>query len=78
MVQDYNLELGIIKIGKNQDNICVLSGKLVEFEMSLNEVVKKINAICEYELENKFKKYTVELIKVSCIDNVKYDAYIIY
>ena len=79
-VHYYDEELNILEIGSNhmRRNV-LLYGKLVTFDISLNDVLCKINEISECGFENINRKYQVETISV--IDNMNHDvhsAYIIY
>ena len=78
----------IEKYDSNTDNLAIsdtpkknnkiLYGKLVDFNMKLEEVMNKINEIEECKFKNK-TTYTVETIWVSKIINGGvYRAYIIY
>lgn len=86
----YEINDGYILI-KNMDidnnilNICdqainnnqLLSGKLVRFDMSINDAIKKINGIDECKIENKIK-YTLKSIWANKTSGGVYKAYIIF
>lgn len=75
MVEDYDLENNKIIIGNNNK---ILQGKIVEFNISLDNIIDKINFIAEYKLIKKNKKYTIDTIQATSIYNNKYNTYIIY
>lgn len=78
LVQDYNLSTNDITIGNIVNNNKVLQGKLVDFDMSLSNVICKINLIDECKSNITEKKYIVETIQATCVNNEHHIAYIIY
>lgn len=78
LVQDYNLSINKITIGNVENNNKVLQGKLVEFDMSLSNVIYKINLIDECKSYITDKKYIIETIQATCTNNKYYYPYIIY
>jgi len=62
MIQDYSLIDNKIIIGNHENNNKILQGKLVEFNMSLTDVIYKINSIDECKSNDINKKYIVKTI----------------
>jgi len=78
IIQNYDSEnnfLGISDISINNNKI--LYGKIVDFNMKFEDVIKKLNEIEDCKIENK-TKYTVETIWTNKISGGTYKAYIIY
>ena len=62
IIQNYDSENNLLKISdKSLNNNNILYGKIVDFNMKFDDIIKKINEIDECKLENKIK-YTVEEI----------------
>ena len=78
IIQNYDSENNLLKISdKSLNNNNILYGKIVDFNMKIDDIIKKINEIDECKLENKIK-YTVEEIWTNKTFGEKYKAYIIY
>ena len=68
----------VIISNKPKNNNNILCGKIVDFNMKLEDIMYKINEIKECKLKNE-TSYTMETIWVSKIKNGGvYKAYIIY
>jgi hypothetical protein len=62
IVQKYDKESDIIEISDNLiGNTVLLFGKIVNFDMKIEDVMKKIHTLDEF----KFKKYTFETVWAS-------------
>jgi hypothetical protein len=78
LIQNYDSENNILEISdKSFNNNKLLYGKIVKFNMKLDDIIQKINEIHECKLENKIK-YKLEEIWTNKIIGGKYKAYIIY
>jgi len=78
VMQNYDIENNILEINnKISKNNKLLYGKIVNFNMKLYDVIKKINEIDECKLENKLK-YSLEEILINKTFGGTYKAYIIY
>jgi hypothetical protein len=78
MIQNYDMENNILEISDNSlNNNQLLYGKIVNFDMKIEDIIKKINEIDECKLENKIK-YTLETIWTNSKLGGTYEAYIIY
>jgi len=78
IIQNYDIENNILEISdESLNNNKLLYGKIVEFDMNLNDIIKKINGMDECKLENKIK-YTLEEIWTNKTFGGTYKAYIIY
>lgn len=78
MIQNYDINNNLLEISnKSLDNNKLLYGKIVGFNMKLDDIIKKINEIHECRLENKLK-YTLEEIWANKTFGGTYKAYIIY
>jgi hypothetical protein len=78
MVQNYDIENNILEISvKSSNNNKLLYGKIVNFDMKLIDIIKKINEIDECKLENKVK-YSLEPILTNKTIGETYKAYVIY
>ena len=79
VIQNYDSENNILEIcdKKSLNNNKLLYGKIVDFDMKLVDVIKKINEIEDLKLENKIK-YTLEEIWTNKTFGGTYKAYIIY
>jgi hypothetical protein len=77
IIQNYDSENNILEISKNRlNNNKLLYGKLVDFNMKMDDIINKINEIEECKL-NKIK-YTLETVWVNKAFGGTYKAYIIY
>jgi DNA polymerase III epsilon subunit-like protein len=78
MIQNYDIENNILEISDILvNNNKLLYGKIVNFNMNLYDIIKKINAIDDYKLENKIK-YSIEEILINKTFGGISKAYIIY
>jgi len=78
IIQNYDIENNLLEISnKFSENNKLLYGKIVNFNMKLDDIIKKINEIDECKFKNKIK-YTLEEIWVSKTFGGTYKAYIIY
>ena len=78
LIEKYNTETENLEISSvPKKNNKILHGKIVDFNMKIEDVMNKINEIKECKLKKTI--YTVETIWVSKIKNGGvYKAYIIY
>lgn len=78
IIKNYDIKNNILEISdKSSNNNKLLYGKIVNFNMKLDDIIKKINEIDEYKLENKIK-YSLEEIWTNKTFGGTYKAYIIY
>lgn len=78
IIKNYDRENNLLEISDNQlNNNTLLYGKIVNFNISIDDVIKKINDIEECKIENKIK-YILETIWVNKKSGGTYSAYIIY
>jgi len=78
LIQNYDNEKNILEIcGNSLNNNNLLYGKIVDFNMKLDNVIQKINQNEDCKLENKIK-YSLEQIWANKIFGGAYKAYIIY
>jgi formyltetrahydrofolate synthetase len=78
LIQNYDIENNLLEISdKSSKNNQLLYGKIVNFNMKLDDIIKKINEIDECKLENKIK-YSLEEIWTNKTFGGTYKAYIIY
>jgi hypothetical protein len=78
IIQNYDIENNLLEISnKFSENNKLLYGKIVNFNMKLDDIIKKINEIDECKLKNKIK-YSLEEIWVNKTFGGTYKAYIIY
>jgi hypothetical protein len=67
IVQKYDKESDIIEISDNLiGNTVLLFGKIVNFDMTISDVMKKIHTLDEF----KFKKYTFEPVWAKTLGTV--------
>ena len=78
LVQDYNQSNNKIMVSDSKNNNKIIQGKLVEFNMSLSDIIQKINLIDECKSDEINKKYIVETIQATCTNNKIHNPYIIY
>lgn len=79
MVQNYDKENNILEISnKNMYNNTLLYGKIVNFNMKIEDIIAKINEIDECKFENKNTKYILETIWANKLTGGVYKANIIY
>jgi carbamoylphosphate synthase large subunit len=79
LVNSYNVEKNILDLG-TPDNCKndIVKGKIVSFDMSLPDVLNKINQIVECKFEDGREKYIVETVWVAKYTGGVLKAYIIY
>lgn len=78
IVKNYDSENNFLEIDNNSiNNNKLLYGKIVIFNMKINDIIQKINEIEECKLENRIK-YTLETIWVNKTFGGTYESYIIY
>jgi formyltetrahydrofolate synthetase len=78
IIQNYDIENNILEINnKSSKNNKLLYGKIVNFDMTLDDIIKKIYEIDECKLENKIK-YSLQEIWTNKTAGGTYKAYIIY
>lgn len=78
IIKNYDSENNFLEISNNiLDNNLLLYGKIVDFNMKVDDIIKKINEIEECKIKNKIK-YTLETIWTNRILGGTYKAYIIY
>ena len=76
-MQNYDCENDLLEISNNSiDNNKLLYGKIVNFYMKFDDIIKKINEIEECKMNNKIK-YTVKTMWVNKKFGGTYKAYII-
>jgi hypothetical protein len=77
IMQNYDCENDLLEISNNSiDNNKLLYGKIVNFYMKFDDIIKKINEIEECKMNNKIK-YTVKTMWVNKKFGGTYKAYII-
>jgi hypothetical protein len=79
LVKHYDPDQNILDLGtpdgcKNE----ILKGKMVSFNMSLPDVLNKINQIVEYQFEDGREKYIVDTVWITKYTGGVIKAYIIY
>ncbi len=78
IIKNYDNENNILEISENKSlNNKILNGKIVNFDMTIYDIIKKINEIDECKIENKIK-YTLETVWANKISGCSYKVYIIY
>jgi heme/copper-type cytochrome/quinol oxidase subunit 2 len=78
-VNNYDRENNILQIGENNStNNVILHGKIVNFNMTLEDVITKINEIEECRFKNKYINYTLTTIWANKKKSGVYKTYIIY
>ena len=76
IIESYDSEQNILQINsKIEKNNTLLHGKIVTFNMNLEDILEKINGIEECKFKSK---YTLDTIFASRISGGVYKAYIIY
>jgi hypothetical protein len=79
IVENYDKENNILLISENAiNNNKLLYGKIVKFDMKLNDIIDKINNIEECKFKNKTINYTLDTIWSNKSSGGTYKAYIIY
>lgn len=64
IVKKYDSENNILEIDDNENNI-ILYGKIVNFNIKLEEIIKKINDLHEFIKDKNKNKYTVNTVWVN-------------
>lgn len=77
LIQNYNSENNLLEIDDKLTNNKLLYGKIVDFNMTLYDIIKKINEIEECKLKNRIK-YTLKTIWVNKTFGENYETYIIF
>jgi hypothetical protein len=78
IIQNYDIENDNLEISKKSlNNNKLLYGKIVDFNMNLDNIIKKINEIEDCKFKNKIK-YLLEEIWTNKTFGGTYKAYIIY
>ena len=77
LIKNYDSENNLLEIDDTSLNNKLLYGKIVDFNMKLEDVIKKINEIDECKFKNKII-YTLEQIWTNKVFGGTYKAYIIY
>ena len=78
IIQNYDSENNLLEISdKASNNNKILYGKIVNFNMKMEDIIKKIEEIEERKVKNKIK-YNLETIWVNKTFGGTYKAYIIY
>ena len=78
-IQKYDTENNILEISDNNiDNNVILYGKIVKFNMKINDIITKINEIEECKNKNTDTKYNLSTIYVNKIFGGSCEAYILY
>ena len=79
IVKKYNSENNILEIDNNQNNNnIILYGKIVDFNISLDEIMKKINEFHEFIKDENEKKYILNTVWVNKKSGGVYKSYIIH
>jgi hypothetical protein len=77
LIQNYDRQRNILEISdKSINNNTLLHGKIVIFDMTLEDVIKQINEIDECKLKNA--KYKLETIWPDDVFGSVVKAYIVY
>ena len=78
IIQNYDSENNFLEISDTSiNNDKILYGKIVDFNMKFDDIIKKLNEIEECKIENK-TKYMLKTIWTNKISGGTYKAYIIY
>jgi hypothetical protein len=78
LIQNYDNENNFLEISHvSINNNKILYGKIVDFNMKFDDIIKKINEIKECKIENK-TKYMLKTIWANKFSGGTYNAYIIY
>jgi hypothetical protein len=77
IIKDYDTENNILEISADSNkNNKILSGKIVNFNMKIEDIIKKINGIDEFIFNND--KYILNKIWANKYFGGIYETYIIY
>ena len=78
IIKNYDIENNLLEISdESKNNNQILYGKIVNFYMKLEDILKKINELEECKLENR-TKYTLEKIFANKSGGGIHSTYIIY
>ena len=77
IVKKYDIENNILEIDDNENNI-ILYGKIVNFNIKLEEIIKKINDLHEFIKDKNKNKYTLNTVWVNKKSGGLCKSYIIY
>jgi len=77
IVKKYDSENNILEIDDNENNI-ILYGKIVNFNIKLEEIIKKINDLHEFIKDKNKNKYTLNTVWVNKKSGGLCKSYIIY
>jgi hypothetical protein len=79
LVTQYDKENNVLEINENTSkNNIVLPGKIVNFNMKLEDILNKLNQIEDIRFNNKNDKYTLDTVWASKIKGGVCKTYIIY
>jgi hypothetical protein len=79
IIKNYDKETQTLEMGETiQDKNFILHGKIVSFNMKVEDVVKKIYEIEECKFKNKNTKYTLTTIYANTNNKGVFKTYIIY
>jgi hypothetical protein len=78
LVTHYDKENNVLEINNNTSNNTVLHGKIVNFNMKLEDIMNKLNQLEDIKFKNKTDKYTLDTIWASKIKGGICKTYIIY
>ena len=79
LVTQYDKENNVLEINENASkNNTVLPGKIVNFNMKLEDILNKLNQIEDIRFKNKNDKYTLDTVWTSKIKGGVCKTYIIY
>ena len=79
LIQKYNNEKNILEISdNNKNNNDILHGKIVNFNMKIEDVIQKMNKIDECKFKNKNTRYILNNIWANKNSGGLCNVYIIY
>jgi hypothetical protein len=79
LVDYYNKENNLLIISKKESiNKQILKGILVQFDITLSEILKKINELDKINKINKIQMYNLDTVDVNIYKDETTIAYIIY
>ena len=79
LVTHYDKENNVLEInGNTSNNNKVLHGKIVNFNMKLEDILNKLNQLEDIRFKNKNDKYTLDTIWASKMKGGICKTYIIY
>lgn len=78
-IQSYDREMNILTINEDdQLNDTILNGKIVNFNMKIENIINKIYEIDECKFKNKNARYTLNTISANGPNGELYQVNIIY